>query len=209
MEARRIMEAERNEQLRLYHLALAAAEERFRDDWRGRSEAMVAAHREFSEKDAPIRRRMEEAEARMPQLVDELTLARERAAMNAEDLQSFMAQRYYTGSMQIRVRSGERLQSWQELYEVRDGNYDQMADAMREVRLALRARNWERVAEIVADELGSDSGEDAEEEAPETDVEMEVPEAALALQQEIASALQPSSAPTRAWFTGTVHRLGD
>ena len=136
-------------------------------------------------------------------------LARERAAMDAEHWQSFVAQRYYTGSMQIRVRSGERLQSWQELYEVRDRNYDQMADAMREVRLALRARNWARVAEIVADEVGSDSGEDAEEEAPEIDVEMEVPEAALALQQEIASALQPSSAPSQVWFTGTVHRLGD
>ena len=136
-------------------------------------------------------------------------LARERAAMQSEDLQSFLAQRYYTGSMQLRIQSGERLQSWQQVYEVRDGNYDDMRDAMNEVRLALRARDWARVAEIVTDELGSDSGEEAEEEAPETDVEMEVPEAALALQQEIASALQPQSAAARAWFTGTVHRLGD
>ena len=133
-------------------------------------------------------------------------LARERAAMNAEDLQSFLAQRYYTGSMQLRVQSGERLQSWQELYQVRDGNYDQMVDAMREVRIALRARDWARVAEIVTNELGSDSGEEAEEEVPEIDVEMEVPEA---LQQEIDSALQPQSAPARAYFTGTVHKLGD
>ncbi len=141
---------------------------------------------------------------------EELMLARERAAMDAEHWQSFVAQRYYTGSMQLRVQSGERLQSWQQLYEVRDGNYDDMTNAMREVRLALRARNWERVAEIVTDELGSDLGEDAEEEAPETDVEMEVPDAALALQREIASALQPSAvAPSQAWFTGTVHRLGD
>ncbi len=87
-------------------------------------------------------------------------LARERAAMNAEDLQSFLAQRYYTASMQLRIQSGERLQSWQQLYEVRDGNYDDMRDAMNEVRLALRARDWARVAEIVMDEL-SDSGEEA------------------------------------------------
>ena len=133
-------------------------------------------------------------------------LARERAAMNAEDLQSFLAQRYYTGSMQLRVQSGERLQSWQQLFEVWDGNYDQMVDAMREVRIALRARDWARVAEIVTDELGSDSGEEAEEEAPETDAEMEVPEA---LQQEIESALQPRSAPSQVYFTGTVHKLGD
>ena len=133
-------------------------------------------------------------------------LARERAAMQSEDLQSFLAQRFYTGSMQLRIQSGERLQSWQQLYEVRDGNYDDMRDAMNEVRLALRARDWARVAEIVTDELGSDSGEEAEEEASETDAEMEVPEA---LQQEKDSVLQPPSAPARAYFTGTVHRLGD
>ena len=132
-------------------------------------------------------------------------LARERAAMNAEDLQSFLAQRYYTGSMQLRIQSGERLQSWQQLFEVWDGNFDRMTEAMREVRLALRARDWARVAEIVTAELGSDSGEESEEEVPEIDVEM-VPEA---LQQEIDSALQPQSAPARAYFTGTVHKLGD
>ena len=132
-------------------------------------------------------------------------LARERAAMNAEDLQSFLAQRYYTGSMQLRIQSGERLQSWQQLFEVWDGNFDRMTEAMREVRLALRARDWARVAEIVTAELGSDSGEESEEEVPEIDVEM-VPEA---LQQEIDSALQPSIAPARAYFTGTVHKLGD
>ena len=132
-------------------------------------------------------------------------LARERAAMNAEDLQSFLAQRYYTGSMQLRIQSGERLQSWQQLFEVWDGNFDRMTEAMREVRLALRARDWARVAEIVTAELSSDSGEEAEEEEPKTDVEM-VPEA---LQQEIDSALQPQSAPSPVYFTGTVHKLGD
>ena len=132
-------------------------------------------------------------------------LARERAAMNAEDLQSFLAQRYYTGSMQLRIQSGERLQSWQQLFEVWDGNFDRMTEAMREVRLALRARDWARVAEIVTAELGSDSGEESEEEVPEIDVEM-VPEA---LQQEIDSALQPQSAPSPVYFTGAVHKLGD
>ena len=149
-----------------------------------------------------ISRELREADERMPYLVDELALARERAAMHGEDLQSFLAQRYYTGSMQLRVQSGERLQSWQQLYEVRDGNYDDMRDAMNEVRAALRARDWARVAEIVADELGSDS-EEGEEEEPESDAEM-VPEA---LQQEIDSVLQPP-APAR-WFTGRVHKLDD
>ena len=134
--------------------------------------------------------------------VEELMLARERAAMHGEDLQSFLAQRYYTGSMQLRVQSGERLRSWQQLFEVWDGNYDRIRDAMREVRVALRARDWARVAEIVAAELSS-SEEEGEEEEPESDAEM-VPEA---LQQEIDSVLQPL-APAR-WFTGRVHKLDD
>ncbi len=130
-------------------------------------------------------------------------LARERAAMHGEDLQSFLAQRYYTGSMQLRVQSGERLRSWQQLFEAWDDRFEQRADAMREVRAALRAQNWARVGEIVADELSSSSEEEGEEEELESD-EM-VPEV---LQQEIDSALQPQSAPAR-WFTGTVHKLDD
>ena len=181
MEARRNMEAELNEQLRLYHLALRAADEEFRDDWRGRNEAHAAIATEFSKKEAALHKRMNEAEARMPQLVDELTLARERAAMEAEYWQSFVAQRYYSGSMQLRVLSGERLQSWQELYEVRDENYHQMADSMREVRAALRARDPERAAEIVAEELGSsDDSDDEMEEGSVEEVDVIPPVAVLA-----------------------------
>ena len=130
-------------------------------------------------------------------------LARERAAMQSEDLQSFLAQRYYTGSMQLRVQSGERIQTWQQLFEAWDDNFERMTESMREVRLALRARDWARVAEIVTAELGSSSEEEAEEEEPESDAEM-VPEA---LQREIDSVLQPP-APAR-WFTGRVHKLDD
>ena len=125
--------------------------------------------------------------------------------MHGEDLQSFLAQRYYVGSMQVRIQSGERLQSWQQQYEVRDGNWTQLVEAMREVRLAHRDRDWDRVAEIVTDELGSDSDEEAEEEAPETDAEMEVPEAALALQQEIESARACSS--LLYWHRAQIRRL--
>ena len=68
-------------------------------------------------------------------------LARERAAMHGEDLQSFLAQRYYTGSMQLRVQSGERIQTWQQLFENWDDSFEQRAEALREVRAALRVRD--------------------------------------------------------------------
>ena len=123
-------------------------------------------------------------------------LDRERAAMTAEDRGSFLAQRYYTGSMQLRVLSGERLQTWQALYEVRDENNHQVADALRNVRAANRARDWERIAEIVAEELGSsDESEDDEMEAEEG-----AAEEADAIQVPVA-AIAP--------FSGTAYRLGD
>ena len=123
-------------------------------------------------------------------------LDRERAAMTAEDRGSFLAQRYFTGSMQLRVLSGERLQTWQALYEVRDENYHQVADALRNVRAANRARDSERIAEIVAEELGSsDESEDDEMEAEEG-----AAEEADAIQVPVA-AIVP--------FSGTGYRLGD
>ena len=130
-------------------------------------------------------------------------LDRERAAMTAEDRGSFLAQRYYTGSMQLRVLSGERLQTWQALYEVRDENYHQVADALRNVRAANRARDSERNAEIVAEELGSsDESEDDEMEAEDNEMEAEegAAQEADAIQVPVA-AIVP--------FSGTGYRLGD
>ena len=89
-------------------------------------------------------------------------LDRERLAMAVEDRDSFMAQRYFTGSMQLRpyVRQVSELpQTWQAAYEVRNDNFHQAADALRDVRAANRPRNSERIAEIVAMELGSSSDE--------------------------------------------------
>ena len=108
-------------------------------------------------------------------------LDRERLAMAVEDRDSFLAQRYFTGSMQLRpyVRQVSELpQTWQALYEVRNDNYHQAADALRDVRAANRARDSERIAEIVAMELGSSSdeemaAEEAEEEAVEEDAILE------------------------------------
>ena len=137
-------------------------------------------------------------------------LARERAAMNAEDWQSFVAQRYYYRSAQLPMTPGsDRTYAWQEAYEQTHGHWLGALQLMRNLRDMLRRGLHRQALTTLVDELSSD--EEAEEEAPETDVEMEeAPDAALALQQEMASALQPSAgAPNPAWFTGTVHRLGD
>ena len=141
---------------------------------------------------------------------EELLLARERAAMDAEYWQSFVAQRYYYRSAQLPLLSpsSERTYTWQHAYDQRHGNWLGALQVLRNLRDLLRRGMHRRALATLRDELSSD--EEAEEEAPETDVEMEeAPDAALALQQEMASALQPSAgAPSPAWFTGTVHRLG-
>ena len=141
-------------------------------------------------------------------------LARERAAMDAEYWQSFVAQRYYYRSAQLPLLSpsSERTYTWQHAYDQRHGNWLGALQVLRNVRDLLQRGMHARALASLRDELSSD--EEAEEEEPETDADMEVeeaaPDAALALQQEIErSALQPSAgAPSPAWFTGAVHRLG-
>ena len=137
-------------------------------------------------------------------------LARERAAMDAEYWQSFVAQRYYYRSAQLPPLGpiSDRTYTWQHAYEQTHGHWLGALQVLRNLRDMLRRGLHRRALATLRDELSSD--EEAEEEAPETDVEMEeAPDAALALQQEMASALQPSAgAPSPAWFTGTVHRLG-
>ena len=141
-------------------------------------------------------------------------LARERAAMDAEYWQSFVAQRYYYRSAQLPLLSpsSERTYTWQHAYDQRHGNWLGALQVLRNLRDLLRRGMHRRALASLRDELSSD--DEAEEEEPETDADMEVeeaaPDAALALQQEIErSALQPSAgAPSPAWFTGTVHRLG-
>ena len=137
-------------------------------------------------------------------------LARERAAMDAEYWQSFVAQRYYYRSAQLPLLSpsSERTYTWQHAYDQRHGNWLGALQVLRNLRDLLRRGMHRRALATLRDELSSD--EEAEEEEPESDADMEeAPDAALALQQEMASALQPSTGtPSPAWFTGTVHRLG-
>ena len=138
-------------------------------------------------------------------------LARERAAMDAEYWQSFVAQRYYYRSAQLPALSpsSDRTYTWQEAYEHTQGHWLGALQVLRNLRDMLRRGMHRRALATLRDELSSD--EEAEEEEPESDADMEVeeaPDAALAMQlrQEMEAIAPSAGAP--AWFTGTVHRLG-
>ena len=93
-------------------------------------------------------------------------LERERLAMAVEDRDSFLAQRFFTRSMQLPSPQG-RPQTWQAAYEVRDDNFEQVMDALREVRAANRHGDSERIEEVIAREVGysSDEAEGSADEA--------------------------------------------
>ena len=109
-------------------------------------------------------------------------LERERLAMAVEDRDSFLAQRFFTRSMQLPSPQG-RPQTWQAAYEVRDDNFEQVMDALREVRAANRHGDSERIEEVIAREVGYSSDEaegsadEAEGSADEADSSDEEPAA--------------------------------
>ncbi len=94
--------------------------------------------------------------------VAELALDRERAAMSAADAQSFVAQRYFVRSgqlptsVQLPAPQG-RPQTWQAAYNELEADYQQVLDALREVRIA----NYDGIEELVGRELGHSSSEEA------------------------------------------------
>ena len=122
-------------------------------------------------------------------------LARERAAMDAEYWQSFVAQRYYYRSAQLPALSpsSDRTYTWQEAYEQTQGHWLGALQMLRNLRDMLRRGLHRQALTTLVDELSSD--EEAEEEAPETDVEME----------EGAAEVVQMSAP----FSGIAYRLED
>ena len=90
-------------------------------------------------------------------------LERERLAMGVEDRDSFLAQRFFVGSMQLRAAGQPRPQTWQAAYQVRDDNFEDVVDALRQVREANRRGDEEAIHNIVADVLG-----DEEPQPPES-----------------------------------------
>ena len=124
-------------------------------------------------------------------------LARERAAMDAEYWQSFVAQRYYYRSAQLPALSpsSDRTYAWREAYEQTQGHWLGALQMLRNLRDMLRRGLHRQALTTLVDELSSD--EEAEEEAPETDVEMEGGAAEEVVQMPVAP------------FSGIAYRLED
>ena len=125
---------------------------------------------------------------------EELLLARERAAMDADYSQSFVAQRYYYRSAQLPALGpiNDRTYTWQHAYEQTHGHWLGALQVLRNLRDMLRRGMHRRALATLRDELSSDEeAEEAEEEEPETDADMEVEE------------------PVIVPFSGAGHRLGD
>ena len=124
-------------------------------------------------------------------------LARERAAMDAEYWQSFVAQRYYYRSAQLPALSpsSERTYAWQEAYEQTQGHWLGALQMLRNLRDMLRRGLHRQALTTLVDELSSD--EEAEEEASATDAEMEEGAAEEVVQMPVAP------------FGGIAYRLED
>ena len=90
-------------------------------------------------------------------------LDRERAAMANEDARSFLAQRFYTGSLQ--VPSTMRPMTWEAAYDQRHQDLLLAHDAMRAALLAMRQGDDARAEGVLAAELGSEEEAEEEEEA--------------------------------------------
>ena len=131
-------------------------------------------------------------------------LERERLAMAVEDRDSVLAQRFFARSVQLPSPQG-RPQTWQAAYEVRDDNFEQVVDALREVRAANRHGDGERIEVVIARELG-DSSDEAEGSADEA--EGSADEAEGSSDEEPAAHSQPAPPPThRCVLCGSTRNL--
>ena len=104
----------------------------------------------------------------------ELLLERERAAMQAEDLRSYVAQRHFTTSLLVPRAPA---MTWEAAYAQRHNDLLEAHDAMRSALLAVRHGNDERAEEVLAAEVDSDE-EEGEEESETSEEEVARPAAA-------------------------------
>ena len=82
---------------------------------------------------------------------------RELQAMRAADLESFIAQRLYVCSQQLPT-SGP--QTWQASRNDLAEDYEQLLDALQQVRIANREGDSERIEELIGRELGHSSSDE-------------------------------------------------
>ena len=149
----------------------------------------------------------------------ELMLARERAAMAAEDSQSFIAQRYFYRSAQLPLPDEffDRNYTWQGAYHMQHRLWLDSQEAMRGARqLLLLGRHAQARLELET-ELNSE-GEEAEEDAEmsseneEAEVDDDTREPPHELLNQLVEAVllpmaQPTAAPHVQAFTGRFYRL--
>ncbi len=98
--------------------------------------------------------------------VRELLLARERAAMNAEDLRSYVAQRHFTAS-QLVPRAPAL--TWEAAFAQHHTDLLLAHDAMRDALRAVRQGDDVRAEGLLAAEVRSSSEEEEEEEETDED----------------------------------------
>ena len=128
-------------------------------------------------------------------------LDRERLAMAVEDRDSFLAQRHFSGSMQLRpyVQHVSQLPpTWQAAYEARHEHWLSARDALEAVQVAHRQGNARRVDAILSRELDSDQEMEEEMEEAEEGGEEEAAEEDAILEE---VPIVP--------FSGVGYRLGD
>ena len=87
----------------------------------------------------------------------ELLLDRERAAMQAEDLRSFVAERHFTGSLLV---ARAFLMTWEAAYAQRHADLELAHDAMRAALRALRQGDDMGAADLLAVEVGDSDDEE-------------------------------------------------
>ena len=137
-------------------------------------------------------------------------LARERARMALADAQSFVAQRFFVGSVQV-PQTGPIL-SWEDLYNIRHDDFHMARGALMAVRSLLQQDRHAAALAVVHRELGEDE-EDEEAEMEEAEEEQQdddpVVDNDIVMEQMVEAVQLPMAQPTAApqAFTGRFYRL--
>ena len=137
-------------------------------------------------------------------------LARERARMALADAQSFVAQRFFVGSVQV-PQTGPIL-SWEDLYNIRHDDFHMARGALMAVRSLLQQDRHAAALAVVHRELGENE-EDEEAEMEEAEEEQQdddpVVDNDIVMEQMVEAVQLPMAQPTAApqAFTGRFYRL--